>query len=808
MLMLFAAVILLAWVAQIRTNDFHTYHQSTAQHATTSVAVEIAQFVAEKKRLVELFGLQKSKLIRRFIDSPDDEQLYNELEEQVAAYFPNYSAFTVANANGNTYFEDFDGFVGEYCKDDIKHFAKNNSYAPRIHPNPEAYHFDIMASLGDDENSGVLLISFYADIFSGLLKSSQALGHDLMLIYPERKSLIEVTSDGARNHWDRTNYQLSQQEQDRILFHSPVSGTVWHATDLHKPDLFKQYNNNIIEQSLVIFSVFATIGFFTIIVIRKQERRREKSDYEMLIAKEQADIANKSKSDFLANMSHELRTPLNAIIGYSEMLEEDANEGGFTELTPDLGQIKHAGRHLLSLINEILDLSKIESGHMEIYLEVFDMDALVDEVVTTVQPLVEKNRNQLTVQRDEKLGDIRSDSTKIRQIIFNLISNATKFTENGEISVHLLKQNLDEQDFIKIDVKDTGIGMTHDQLNRIFQPFAQADSSTTRKYGGTGLGLAITQRFCTMLGGEINVTSESNKGTTFTVWLQTNLEDKNIIREQAGHITVKPEKHRLQSSPVPDERRTTVSTILVIDDDPNICNLVTRFLHKEGFNVVTAPNGKEGLRLAKQIKPQVITLDVMMPGMDGWATLKQLKSDSELKHIPVAMLTQLDERGLGFSLGADDYLFKPINWVTLGAAIKKWVRKKHHDPVIVVTDKPPLQQQLHAVLEEQGYRAITVGTRELAMRTLQKHPSSLIIFELETGDPKASEFMQLLRENEQFNAIPVVALTSTELGEQDYDWLAKESITSVFIENIAEQEQLINKIRVLLGTKDSRHEAA
>ena len=251
-----------------------------------------------------------------------------------------------------------------------------------------------------------------------------------------------------------------------------------------------------------------------------------------------------------------------------------------------------------------------------------------------------------------------------------------------------------------------------------------------------------------------------------------------------------------------------MSTILVIDDDPNICNLVTRFLHKEGFNVVTAPNGKEGLRLAKQIKPQAITLDVMMPGMDGWATLKQLKSDLELKQIPVAMLTQLDERGLGFSLGADDYLFKPINWETLGSAIKKWVRKKQHDPIIVVTDKPSLQQQLHTVLEKQGYRVTTVESGKLAIKALQKQPSSLIIFELDTENQQCHEFMTLLGENDYYNAIPVVALTTAELSEKEQGLLEKEAISSVLIEDTAEQEQLLNKIRALLKSNGARHRAA
>jgi signal transduction histidine kinase len=355
-----------------------------------------------------------------------------------------------------------------------------------------------------------------------MLNSAEALGHELILTYPKLKSLIEVTTDGARNHWIRKNYQLTPEEQSRIFYQTPVRGTVWYATDLYKPTLFTAYQRNIIAQSLVILSVIVAIALFTILVIRKEEQRRKQTEQDLIIAKEKADIGNRAKSEFLANMSHELRTPLNAIIGYSEILEEDAIEHKATVLTSDIKNIRYAGHHLLELINEILDLSKIEAGRMGLHIEDFELAPVVDDVITTIKPLVEKNNNKIVLQIGEQLGQIRSDATKVRQILFNLTSNACKFTENGSISINVQRATLEDENFVKIDIKDTGIGMTPVQIAQIFHPFVQGDTSTTRKYGGTGLGLAITKRYCAMLGGEISVTSDPGKGTSFTVWLKCN----------------------------------------------------------------------------------------------------------------------------------------------------------------------------------------------------------------------------------------------------------------------------------------------
>lgn len=238
------------------------------------------------------------------------------------------------------------------------------------------------------------------------------------------------------------------------------------------------------------------------------------------ISKEAAETASRAKSKFLANMSHELRTPLNAIIGYSELLQEESGDLGYAELIPDLEKIRTAGKHLLALISDILDISKIEAGKMPLDIEGFNVQAMIDEVVTTIHPLMEKNGNELNVQCAASLGIMRADQTKVRQILFNLLNNAAKFTEDGKITLAVTRElNMQSGFWFRFRVSDTGIGMTAEQMQYLFQAFAQGDSSITRKYGGTGLGLAISFHFCRMMGGEIEVESKGGTGSTFTVWL-------------------------------------------------------------------------------------------------------------------------------------------------------------------------------------------------------------------------------------------------------------------------------------------------
>jgi CheY-like chemotaxis protein len=363
---------------------------------------------------------------------------------------------------------------------------------------------------------------------------------------------------------------------------------------------------------------------------------------------------------FLANMSHELRTPLNAILGYSEMLMEEAGDLGQDGFVPDLKKIHGAGKHLLSLINDVLDISKIEAGKMEVFLESFLVRPLIDDVVSTVQPLVEKNANALIVSCPEDVGEMHADVTKVRQGLFNLLSNACKFTKEGRITLKVSSDVRDGAPWLHFAVADTGIGMSPEQLGKLFQAFSQVDASTTRKYGGTGLGLAISRKFCQLMGGDITVASEPGKGTTFTMHLPAVVaEGKTAADQPEGGL---------------EAESRTGTPVLVIDDDPTVHDLMRRFLGKEGFKVVPALSGEEGLRLARASVPDVIVLDVQMPTMDGWQVLQQLKADPALKDVPVVLITMMDQKSLGYSLGANDYLLKPVDREKVAGVLNKYRR--------------------------------------------------------------------------------------------------------------------------------------
>ena len=501
------------------------------------------------------------------------------------------------------------------------------------------------------------------------------------------------------------------------------------------------------------------------------------------IAQVAAEAASKAKSQFLANMSHELRTPLNAIIGYSEMLQEEADDLGTPEIKPDLQKIHGAGKHLLGLINDILDLSKIEAGKMTLYLETFEVQTLLNEVAATVQPMINKNGNQLTLEVAPEIGSMRADVTKVRQALFNLLSNASKFTDKGSITLRARRQGAN----LVFDVIDSGIGMTAEQVGRLFQAFAQADASTSKKYGGTGLGLALSRKFCQLMGGDLTVTSEYGKGSTFTATIPA------LVIEVAEESTP-------AASATPAGTLSTGSgpLVLVIDDDATVQDLLRRSLNRDGFRVETASDGATGLARARELRPAIITLDVMMPGMDGWEVLAALKEDPETADIPVIVVSIVDERGLGFSLGAADYLTKPLNFSRLSSVVNRHAKVGQGQRVLVVEDDEATQELLQKRLTKEGWQVVAASNGREALERLTQGPPDLVLLDLMMPEMDGFEFLEAFRKQPGCAQTTVVVMTAKILTPADHLRL-RGQVSQVVAKANLSPEMLAAEIRSALG---------
>lgn len=468
---------------------------------------------------------------------------------------------------------------------------------------------------------------------------------------------------------------------------------------------------------------------------------------ELEVAREGADTANEAKSRFLASMSHELRTPLNAIIGYSEMLIDDAQDAEDDTNIADLDRIKSSGQHLLALINDILDLSKIEAGKMEIYTERFNVDALVDDVVATIRPIIDSNSNTLITQINTFSTEMETDKTKLRQNLFNLLSNAAKFTSGGKIEL-IVNEGVDT---INFTIRDDGIGMTAEQKGRLFEAFMQADSSTTRNYGGTGLGLAIVKQFTEMVGGAVDVVSEPGRGSAFTLSYPKQLP--KIDSDVATH-----------------ESSGTNGSILVIDDDSKARQAMTELLDAEGYKSIMASDAHSGLELAAQHRPDAIVLDIIMPGQDGWFVLNALKADPDLCEIPVILVTVLGDREMGLAFGAVDHLTKPINSQRLVDTLSAYAGSSDRE-ALVVDDDPASRALFRRILVREGWavREASDGVRALAQ--LKIRLPTIMVLDLMMPNLDGFETLRAVRESEELQALPVIIATSKDLTREELDWL-------------------------------------
>lgn len=516
-----------------------------------------------------------------------------------------------------------------------------------------------------------------------------------------------------------------------------------------------------------------------------EQKIRERTK-ELFFAKEKAESAAQAKSEFLANMSHELRTPLNAIIGFCEILIEDATELKQEGVVSDLEKIHTSGIDLLALINDILDLSKIEVKKIDINISSFEMKNLVNSVKTTLEPYAKINRNKIQINLPKKSIVVSSDELKIRQILFNLLTNACKNSEESDINLTITRETVKKAQYIVFKVQDFGVGIPKNKMKEIFEPFNQGNLTDNSKLKGTGLGLTISKTYSELLGGYIHVKSKEGIGSTFTSYI---LQDYNQDK-------VKSEEYKIVETPqiVPFPQK---GKILVIDDDINFLDLIDRRLTKEGYLVFTANNGQSGLNKANKIIPDIIILDIVMPDMDGWTVYKKLKKTPLISQIPVIIVTIGDYEKMAKDFGVVDFLAKPIKWNTLNVILSKYkiISKSKH--ILVIDDDSATRIILRKMLVKDGWRVDEAENGKVAFDRIKKEKPELILLDLLMPVMDGFKFLKVIKAEHSLIDIPIIVITSKDLTADDYSYLTA-NVDRVIQKGDYTRKEIINRIDIAI----------
>jgi PAS domain S-box-containing protein len=479
---------------------------------------------------------------------------------------------------------------------------------------------------------------------------------------------------------------------------------------------------------------------------------RKQVEGELHKARETAEAATQAKSVFLANMSHELRTPMNAIIGFSRLVMRRSQDVLPQRQYENLEKILISAEHLLTLINDILDLSKIEAGHMEIHPVSFQLEALVDVCLHTLEPMVQSECIRLVKEIEAGLPLLTTDQDKVKQILMNLLSNAAKFTTEGTITITARHHDGE----ITIAVTDTGIGIPAEALEHIFEEFRQVDSSTTRQYGGTGLGLSISRRLAQLLGGDITVQSTLGVGSTFTATLPLHYGAAPL----GTRVATIPSHEESISPPESDK------IILAIDDDPDVIYLLRENLTEAGYRVVGATSGEEGLQQARALRPLAITLDILMPHKDGWQLLYELKTDTITRDIPIIVLSIVDNKALGYQLGAFDYLLKPFDREAILAALTRIPPQRGR--LLVVDDDVQIVDLVRQFLEGAPYEVVAAADGQEALEAISQQRPDILLLDLLMPRLDGFAVIERLRQDAQYHQLPIIVLTAKTLTSAEY----------------------------------------